>query len=90
MPIIRYMKAAFRNVAYGSRRLGQVPAISGLPRSTDIARPAWLVRLVPNSEMAAIANHVCSTPDNSHLRLERTRTRGGLSESNRCSIKQLA
>jgi hypothetical protein len=25
-----------------------------------------------NSEVAAIANHVCSTPNNRHLRLERT------------------
>jgi hypothetical protein len=30
-----------------SRRFGPLPATSGLPRSTDIIRPARLVRLVP-------------------------------------------
>jgi hypothetical protein len=34
-----------------SRRFDHRPATSGLPRSTDIARPAGLVRFVPGSDM---------------------------------------
>lgn len=34
-----------------SRRFGTLPATSGLPRSTDINRPAWLVRFVPKPEV---------------------------------------
>jgi len=34
-----------------SRRFGPQLATSGLPRSTDIARPAGLIRFVPNLEI---------------------------------------
>ena len=30
-----------------SRRFGHLPVTSGLPQSTDIATPGWLVRFVP-------------------------------------------
>jgi hypothetical protein len=36
-----------------SRRLDRGPATSGLPQITDIARPARLVRFVPQAEVAA-------------------------------------
>jgi hypothetical protein len=34
-----------------SRRFDSQPATSGLPRSTDIARPAGLVRFVPVTDI---------------------------------------
>ncbi len=34
------------------RRFGPLPATSGQHQSTDIVRPAWLVRFVPNPEVA--------------------------------------
>jgi hypothetical protein len=36
-----------------SRRFENRPATSDLPQSTDIARPAWLVRLVPKPDLVA-------------------------------------
>ena len=38
-----------------SRRFDPLPATSGLPRSTDIVRPARLVRFVPTSYIAGLA-----------------------------------
>ena len=40
------------SVSGQERRFDRLPATSGLPRITDIARPAWLVRLVPISNIA--------------------------------------
>src|ERR1700688_4745347 len=37
-----------------SRRFGSPTATSGLPRSTDIGRPIWLVRLVPFAEFVVL------------------------------------
>jgi hypothetical protein len=37
-----------------SRQFGQVPATSGLTRTTDIAEPALHVSSVPNSEVAQL------------------------------------
>ena len=37
-----------------SRRSDRRPATSGLPRTTDIVRPARLVRFVPISEVAGL------------------------------------
>jgi hypothetical protein len=36
------------------RRFGRQPTTSGLPRSTDIVRPARLVRFVPTTEVIAV------------------------------------
>ena len=35
------------------RRSGRPPVTSGLPQSTDVIRPARLVRLVPTGEVAS-------------------------------------
>ena len=37
-----------------SRHFDRAPTTSGLPQSTDIVRPAQLVRLVPNSDIAPL------------------------------------
>src|ERR1700687_5028268 len=42
------------------RRFDAPPTTSGLPPSTDIIRPAQLVRLVPNSEVVASFDHLVS------------------------------
>jgi hypothetical protein len=39
-----------------------------------------LVSFGSNSEVAAIATHVCSTPNNRHVRLERTRPFGAVAD----------
>jgi hypothetical protein len=45
-----------------SRRFGHRAATSGLPRSTDIARPARLVRLVPTNDISSTSiNDLAST-----------------------------
>jgi hypothetical protein len=37
-----------------SRQFGQVPATSGLPRTTDIIRPAQYVSMVPMADLANV------------------------------------
>jgi hypothetical protein len=39
-----------------TRRFDPLPATSGLPRTTDISRPARLVRLVPSRKWPALFN----------------------------------
>jgi hypothetical protein len=41
-----------------SRRLDPLPVTSGLPRTTDINRPAPLVRFVPLTDSCAAANSI--------------------------------
>src|SRR5206468_5979278 len=40
-----------------SRRFDPLPVTSGLPRTTDINRPAPLVRFVPTAEVTALFDH---------------------------------
>src|ERR1700676_4452121 len=46
-----YLLPATKSLMGQSRRFDPEPATSGLPRSTDIVRPARLVRLVPQAEV---------------------------------------
>jgi hypothetical protein len=57
----------FPSASGHSRRFDPPPATSGLPRSTDIARPVRLVRLVPQADITPIVrgkfrNHTSFSP----------------------------
>jgi len=54
----RRAAGGLKSVPGQSRRFSGRPATSGLPRTTDVIRPARLVRLVPKADSSTAANSV--------------------------------